>query len=372
MLYSNPSPRLAAFALLRTFIYPWDSVALGSVVCALAAIGGLTLLVRDRRTLAAGFAGRGAVSRVSPAVPGHDVRPLCAAAGAGRRVPRRVRAERAALRQPAVPAAGALAVWAVAIAAPVLAAYAQRAEPDAPRPGGDARAAWHVAGRAGAPSDVSAAARGRDGAGDTAAAVAAAARVARARALLARRPRRAAMVSCRPAPHRSRARSIRQSRDVSARLSLEFLVTLPDRGDATGVGDVVSDGRHPGWFAEEGWALTPETAGIARLMGRGPGRRTDHSVGAAAARAGAAAGRRPAPRRGDGSAGAIRGGDRRTAVARVGGGAGVLRSRDRICRRARSTVMGPLARLTIQSAGVDGSRVDTAIEQFDLQSKRVA
>jgi hypothetical protein len=26
----------------------------------------------------------------------------------------------------------------------------------------------------------------------------------------------------------------------------------------------------PGWFAEEGWALTPETAGIARLMGRGP------------------------------------------------------------------------------------------------------
>jgi hypothetical protein len=26
----------------------------------------------------------------------------------------------------------------------------------------------------------------------------------------------------------------------------------------------------PGWFAEEGWALTPETAGVARLMGRGP------------------------------------------------------------------------------------------------------
>jgi hypothetical protein len=26
----------------------------------------------------------------------------------------------------------------------------------------------------------------------------------------------------------------------------------------------------PGWFAEEGWALTPETAGMARLMGRGP------------------------------------------------------------------------------------------------------
>ena len=26
----------------------------------------------------------------------------------------------------------------------------------------------------------------------------------------------------------------------------------------------------PGWFAEEGWSLTPETAGMSRLMGRGP------------------------------------------------------------------------------------------------------
>jgi hypothetical protein len=26
----------------------------------------------------------------------------------------------------------------------------------------------------------------------------------------------------------------------------------------------------PGWFAEEGWSLTPETSGMARLMGRGP------------------------------------------------------------------------------------------------------
>lgn len=26
----------------------------------------------------------------------------------------------------------------------------------------------------------------------------------------------------------------------------------------------------PGWFAEEGWSLTPETSGMSRLMGRGP------------------------------------------------------------------------------------------------------
>lgn len=30
--------------------------------------------------------------------------------------------------------------------------------------------------------------------------------------------------------------------------------------------------RRPGWFAGEGWALTPETAGVARDEGKGPGR----------------------------------------------------------------------------------------------------
>ena len=38
MLYLNPTPRLAAFALLRTFVWPWDSVALASVVLMLAAM----------------------------------------------------------------------------------------------------------------------------------------------------------------------------------------------------------------------------------------------------------------------------------------------------------------------------------------------
>ena len=38
----------------------------------------------------------------------------------------------------------------------------------------------------------------------------------------------------------------------------------------------------PGWFAEEGWSLTPETAGIAGLMGRGPHLGADHRDGAAA------------------------------------------------------------------------------------------
>ena len=36
MLYLNPAPRLAAFALLRTFVWPWDSVPLAAVVLVLA------------------------------------------------------------------------------------------------------------------------------------------------------------------------------------------------------------------------------------------------------------------------------------------------------------------------------------------------
>ena len=39
MLYLNPNPRAAAFALLRTFVHPWDATALAAVVLILAAAG---------------------------------------------------------------------------------------------------------------------------------------------------------------------------------------------------------------------------------------------------------------------------------------------------------------------------------------------
>ena len=39
----------------------------------------------------------------------------------------------------------------------------------------------------------------------------------------------------------------------------------------------------PGWFVEEGWALTPETSGMARLMGRGPADGAHRRPGAAPA-----------------------------------------------------------------------------------------
>lgn len=53
MLYATPNPRALAFALLRTFVYPWDSTSLGAVVLILAAAGLVQLLLRDRRSLAA-------------------------------------------------------------------------------------------------------------------------------------------------------------------------------------------------------------------------------------------------------------------------------------------------------------------------------
>ena len=53
----------------------------------------------------------------------------------------------------------------------------------------------------------------------------------------------------------------------------------------------------PGWFATEGWSLTPETAGMARLMGQGPHLAPIHASRAAPAAAAPAARRRPAPGR---------------------------------------------------------------------------
>ena len=51
MLYLNPSPRRLAFNLLETFIQPWASPVLGWTVFALAALGGVVLLLRSRRAV---------------------------------------------------------------------------------------------------------------------------------------------------------------------------------------------------------------------------------------------------------------------------------------------------------------------------------
>jgi hypothetical protein len=47
MLWTNPTPRVAAFALLNTLVLPWDSSWLGGIVVALAFVGTLVLLKRS-------------------------------------------------------------------------------------------------------------------------------------------------------------------------------------------------------------------------------------------------------------------------------------------------------------------------------------
>ena len=51
MLWTNPTPRVAFEAALHTFTRPWDSPVLAGVIAALAAAGALVLLLRSRRTV---------------------------------------------------------------------------------------------------------------------------------------------------------------------------------------------------------------------------------------------------------------------------------------------------------------------------------
>jgi hypothetical protein len=51
MLALHLSPRALAFGMLETFVLPWASMSLGSVIAGLAALGGGVMLVRSRRAL---------------------------------------------------------------------------------------------------------------------------------------------------------------------------------------------------------------------------------------------------------------------------------------------------------------------------------
>ena len=51
MLWMNPTPRRLAFALWETLVLPWDNAVLAAVVLIVSAIGVLVALLRDRRAL---------------------------------------------------------------------------------------------------------------------------------------------------------------------------------------------------------------------------------------------------------------------------------------------------------------------------------
>jgi hypothetical protein len=268
MLYVNPNARLAAFALLRTFIYPWDSLVLGGIVVALAAIGSITLLLRERRTL-------WAVAMVSvpylifhllfqdttftryalPLVPPVAFLAVCAFELAG---PRAV-----------VLATGALAVWGVAVATPTLAIYGSE-----PSPTSRAVAAINHAAIDTRPGAL-------------------------AFHQTFRRPLEAESLNVNPVlpspPRREWLELVKYWRDghteplwflADPRRSdlalidprsrtdrLELAWSFRALSDLGGMRPFAATWYRippPGWFAEDGWALTPETAGIARLVGQGP------------------------------------------------------------------------------------------------------
>jgi hypothetical protein len=267
MLYLNPAPRMIALALVHTFVDPWESVPLAAVVLALAAVGLVRLLVKDRRTLVAVFA-LGApycafhllfqdTSHTRYAAPLVPV--VAFAAIQGLRLVHRA----------AVPlGAAVLSVWAIAIAAPITAQYAT-----SPAPALQAFAAMTAEAGAGTPQAL--------GMHQTFV-----------------RPLEAEQVEIPrlPAPPRREWLELARSWTEGAGGELWFLadprrtdlaLVDPDsRIDVTpfrwapsvhrvlgGMRPAAADWIRfapPRWFAETGWSLTPETAGMARLMGRGP------------------------------------------------------------------------------------------------------
>lgn len=369
MLYTNPAPRLVAMALVHTFVDPWDSVPLGAAMLVLASAGAAALLLRDRRTLALVaamslpylgfhllFQDTSFTRYAAPLVPVVAFLAVRGAALASARV--------------VIPVAAVASLWAVAVASPALAAYAAT-----PAPVVRVVEAMNAEAASRPPSAL-------------------------AMHQTFRRPLEAEDVRVQPqlpAPPRREWLELATFWKQGNAGVLWFLAD-PRRTDLALVdpqsrrvvtefawapsGRRVFGGLRPGavswtrlepprWFAEEGWALTPETAGMAALMGRGP-----HLGGITARvrRDGSAMrlliGGRHLGAAGDGDVRftmAIDGRDVESWVAspgfflrRLGLPAGAL------------TGDGPWAELTIRSSPVTGeAAVPTAIEQFDLQPPEV-
>ena len=267
MLYVNPSPRLATDALLRTLVYPWDSLWLGGIVLALAVVGAGVLLLRDRRALIAIFMisvpylvfhllfhDMDFVRYALPIVPS-----LAFLAVVGIEI---------IARQAALPVVGGLAIWAVVIATPVLQAYASEPSPVVRAldvmAGEDKRhdatlGMHHTFQRPLEAEEIPFTRR------------------------IASPPRREWLELARywREGHVEPVWFLADPRRTD--LALVDPRSRADRKDfgwrfvsLSQLGGMRPSAAHwyrlttPGWFAEEGWALTPEAAGIARSMERGP------------------------------------------------------------------------------------------------------
>jgi hypothetical protein len=365
MLYTARTSRAAVFALLRTFVDPWDSPILATVVIVLAGVGTIQLLWRDSRTLAALSAMAGPylvfhllfqdTAFVRYALPFVPVMAFLAVKGV------------ALAAEAAVPVAAAvISIASVVVASPVLAAYAAE-----PSPTVRVLAAMQAEARSHVPDAL-------------------------AMHQTFVRPLEAEQVGIAPQlpapPRREWLELVKHWK--SGKTGTVWFLADPARTDLALIDpasrqDVIPfswplvarpafGGMRPsaaqwyrmpapGWFAEEGWSLTPETSGIARVMGRGP------HLGPISAmvrrRAGAArilVGGRNLAGPGDPSATfslAIDG-----AVVREWEAAPGFFLNEIDLPAGRLQGDGPLAHLTIQSRPSRGEApIPTAIEQFDLQ-----
>jgi Protein of unknown function (DUF2723) len=364
MLYLNPSPRLAATALLRTLVYPWDSVVLGGVVLTLAALGAAALMVHERRTLAAIvmivvpylafhllFHDTDFVRYALPTVPGIAFLAVCGLELVARRG--------------ALPATGALSLWSVAIAAPVLYVYSAEASPvvralgamGMEKPAADVVLALHQTFQRPLEAETVQFAR-----------------------RLPSPPRRewlelvrywregqTGLVWFLADPRRTDLALIDPASRGDRRDFVWHFTSLSQIGGMRPAAVEWYRLSPPGWFAEEGWALTPESAGIAQMTGRGP-----HLGGITAW----------VRRRGDATRLLIGGrhlGSPEDAAARFtvtvdGKPVAAWESPPGFFLQLFDVPAGALlghgavARLDIKSEAVSGGSVPTAIEQFDLQT----
>jgi len=365
MLYTNPNSRTAAFALMRTFVAPWDSTPLGVAVLVLAGAGLICLAWKDRRSLTAVAAMAGPyvvfhllfqdTAFIRYALPVVPVVALLAVRGV------------ALVSQRGVAVVAAMvSIGGVVTAAPVLAAYAAQ-----PAPLVRALEAIRAELRTGTPGAL-------------------------AMHQTFVRPLEAEDVGITPqlpSPPRQEwlvlasywksghvqpvwfladpARSDLALIDPASRSdSTDFewpLVARPAFGGMRPAAVRWHRLTAPGWFAEEGWSLSPETSGIARVMGRGP------HLGPIAAMV----------RRRDNAARMLIGG--RNLAGPTDPAARFTVSIDGVAVQqfdaapgfflevvdlpaGRLSGDGPYATLTVQSTAVSGaSPVPAAIEQFDLQ-----
>jgi hypothetical protein len=365
MLYLDPgNVRLAAFGAIHTFADPWDSAPLAAAVLVLASVGAIALAMRDRRTLAAVMAMAGPyavyhlllqdttfIRYAAPVVPAIA---FLAIRGVSSLSPRAT-----------LPAGLALTAWSLTVAVPVLAAYGREIAPS-PAAVAAMNAAWDPARP-----------------------------VPLAMHQTYQRPLEAEQVAPSPQlpspPRREWLELVRHWKsgatgpiwfladprrtdlalvDPRSRAeAVDFLWSPASRAAFGGSRPASARWirmREPGWFAEEGWALTPETAGIADQTKRGP---QAGPITAWVRRRSEAAriligGRNLSPQ---GPSVTFELSLDKTPVSAWEVTPGFfVRVID--LEPGRLVGDGPLAMLTVRSTPTNGSAmVDTAVEQFDLQ-----